>query len=121
MNAAVPTSPSLDATAIRSRLIDALRRDLIGPGPRDQDLARERLKDNPSRWYLSGYLAPAIDMGRSSEVLEDEGDPVVGEDEGGDPQTGRVRAADDAPEDEGPARHTRVPSSFGLTVLIDAS
>ena len=63
--APVPTS----AAAIRGRLVDTLRRDLIGPGPQDADLAHERLKNNPSRWYLAGFLAPALDgiAGRHGE------------------------------------------------------
>jgi hypothetical protein len=49
------------AAAIRSRLVDTLRRDLIGPGPKDADLGHERLKNNPSRWYLAGFIAPALE------------------------------------------------------------
>ncbi len=58
-----PTSPAgpMTATAVRARLVDTLRRDLIGPGPDDIDLAREVLKENPSRWYLTGFLAPSLD------------------------------------------------------------
>jgi hypothetical protein len=37
---------------VRARLVDILRRDLVGPGPQDQDLARERLSENPSRWSM---------------------------------------------------------------------
>jgi hypothetical protein len=55
--ASAPISPA----AIRDRLVDTLRRDLIGPGPSDADLAHERLKDNPSRWYLAGFIAPALE------------------------------------------------------------
>jgi hypothetical protein len=48
---------------VRARIIETFRRDLIGPSPRreDADLATERLKENPSRWYLAGFLAPADD------------------------------------------------------------
>ncbi len=77
---------------VRARLVDTLRRDLIGPGPGDSDLQDERLKENPSRWYLAGYLAPAPDdAAEEADESEDEGDPLVGEDEGADPETGRVR------------------------------
>jgi hypothetical protein len=109
------------ATTIRSRIVDTLRRDLIGPGPEDADLADEllKVKENPSRWYLAGFLAPALD-GEGAESLEDEGNPLVGEDEASDPETGGGRAADDTPEDEPSARKSRVPSSCGLTVLVDA-
>jgi hypothetical protein len=110
------------AAEIRGRLVDALRRDLIGPGPQDADLADERLKENPSRWYLAGFLAPALDGATDgTETLEDVGDPLFGDDEAADPETGAARAADDAPPDEPSARKSRVPSSCGLTVLIDAS
>jgi hypothetical protein len=115
------TNPS--AATIRARLVDTLRRDLIGPGPDDTDIVRERLKNNPSRWYLTGFLAPAIDGGsEGTEGIEDEGDPLFSE-EPSDPETGigGGRAADDAPDDEPSARKSRVPSSCGLTVLVDAS
>ena len=107
---------------VRARLVDTLRRDLIGPGPSDSDLQDERLKENPSRWYLAGYLAPAPDdAAEEADESEDEGDPLVGEDEGADPETGRARAADDPLPDEPSAQKVRAPSSCGLTVLIDAS
>lgn len=109
-----------DATAVRTRLVDTLRRDLIGPGPEDADLARELLTENPSRWYLTGYLAPSLD-GEAEEEVEDEGDPAVGDDEGADPETGRARAADDTPSDEPSRRPRRLPSSLGVTVLLDAA
>ena len=32
---------------VRARLVDILRRDLVGPAPQDEDLARERLSENP--------------------------------------------------------------------------
>ena len=107
---------------VRSRLVETLRRDLIGPGPQDADIRDERLKENPSRWYLAGYLAPAPDgAGEEVDETEEVGDPLFGADEGADPETGRARAADDPPPDETAARKVRAPSSCGLTVLIDAS
>jgi hypothetical protein len=50
-----PTTP----TEVRSRLIDMLRRDLVGPHPDiDPDLAGEVLSGtSPSNWYLTGFLA----------------------------------------------------------------
>ena len=107
---------------VRARLVETLRRDLIGPGPQDADIRDERLKENPSRWYLAGYLAPAPDgAGEEVDEMEEDGDPLFGADEGADPETGRARAADDPPPDEPAARKVRAPSSCGLTVLIDAS
>ena len=46
---------------IRAHIVDVFRRDLIGPGAQDADLAKERLNESPSRWYLTGFLAPAED------------------------------------------------------------
>jgi hypothetical protein len=119
------TAPT--STDVRARLVETLRRDLIGPGPQDADLARERLKEKPSGWYVTGYLAPVPEpSGPSAEIPEEgelfeEGDPLVGDDIGGDTEAGPARAADDAPEDLPPAVRIRAPSSLGLTVLLDAS
>ena len=55
-------SEALTSSAdVRRLLVDTLRRDLVGPGADDADLARERLTENPSRWYLTGFLAPSED------------------------------------------------------------
>ena len=49
---------------VRARIIDMLRRDLIGPlpptadGDPDADLQRERLGEPPSGWYLTGFIGP---------------------------------------------------------------
>lgn len=78
----------MSAADVRARIVNTLRRDLIGPGPDDADLARERLKDNPSRWYLAGFLAPALGgIPEGTESVEDEGDPLLS-DEASDPETG---------------------------------
>src|SRR5258708_6581611 len=117
-----PGATPADAKLIRRRLVDVLRRDLIGPDPSDIDLLSERLTDNPSRWYLAGFLAPALDgAGEEADGTEDVGDPLFGDDESADPEAGGGRAADDTPEDEPSARKSRAPSSCGLTVMIDAS
>ncbi len=119
------TAPT--STDVRARLVETLRRDLVGPGPQDADLARERLKEKPSGWYVTGYLAPVPEpSGPSAETPEEgelfeEGDPLVGDDLGGDTEAGPARAADDAPEDVPPAVRIRAPSSLGLTVLLDGS
>lgn len=121
------TAPS--STDVRARLVETLRRDLIGPSPLDADLAHEQLKEKPSGWYVTGYLAPLPEPAGSSagtpkeeeDDLFEEGDPVVGDDLGSDADTGRARAADDAQEDLAPVVRIRAPSSLGLTVLLDAS
>ena len=42
---------------VRQELIDALRRDLVGPEPGSPH-EREALPSWPSRWYLTGFLVP---------------------------------------------------------------
>ena len=107
----VPTSTDIRARLVE--LVETLRRDLIGPGPQDADLARERLKEKPSGWYVTGYLAPLPEpSGPSADIPEDddlfeEGDPLVGDDLGADSDAGPARAADDAPEDVPPAVRIR--------------
>jgi hypothetical protein len=121
------------SAAVRSRLVDTLRRDLIGPGPQDADLVRERLKEKPSGWYVTGFLAPVPEPAGPSDVPADgsgkqddegeafeEGDPLVGEDIGSDSEAGPARAADDGEDDAPPTVRIRAPSSLGLTVLLDA-
>ena len=54
------TIPTTSAE-VRTRLVDILRRDLVGPSPHDIDISHERLRDTPSRWYLTGFIAPGVD------------------------------------------------------------
>jgi hypothetical protein len=101
---------------VRARLVDILRRDLFGPGPQDEDLARERLSENPSRWYLTGFIAPA-----EEEPAED--DPAAQEEEDREAEadlgSGAGGAAgDEEPSDAPAARRRFLPSAIGLTVLL---
>ena len=41
----------------RAKLVEALQLDLVGPWP-EHPFARELLPENPTRWYLTGYLVP---------------------------------------------------------------
>ncbi len=107
---------------IRAEIVDLFRRDLIGPGPRDTDLATERLNESPSRWYLTGFLAPAEDpLGLEGE--DDDDDPSAQEEmeievEESDSE-GAGGAAGDNEEPETPNTRRRfLPSSIGLTVLL---
>jgi len=43
----------------RSKLVEALNLDLVGPCP-GHAFANELLPENPTRWYLTGYLVPEI-------------------------------------------------------------
>jgi hypothetical protein len=108
---------------IRARIVNVFRRDLIGPGAQDADLAKERLNESPSRWYLTGFLAPAEDP-LGLEGVDDEGDPSAQEEMEIDVEEpdadGAGGAAGDNEEPEAPnARRRFLPSSIGLTVLLD--
>lgn len=108
--------PDHPSAHVRSRLVRTLRRDLVGPGPEDEDLARERLDENPSRWYLTGFIAPADDEPEANDILAQEEldteaiDPAA---------AGAGGAAGDDEEPGAPAAHRRfLPSAIGLTVLL---
>ncbi|MDI3469871.1 MAG: Helicase, C-terminal [Pseudolabrys sp.] len=108
---------------IRAKLVDVFRRDLVGPGPQDADLATERLSENPSRWYLTGFLAPADDPLTQSGPDEDEENPSAQEEMEIDVEEpadeGAGGAAGDAETPEAPNTKRRfLPSSIGLTVLL---
>jgi hypothetical protein len=110
-----PCTTSLEA---RQQLVDALRLDLVGPDESRPDLANETLPNSPpSRWYLTGFLAPStlpFDL-RASD------DPADGED---------IGAASDADDDDGDNSNNsddtavkarskpQFPSSIGLSVLV---
>jgi hypothetical protein len=108
---------------IRSELVDVFRRDLVGPGPQDADLATERLGENPSRWYLTGFLAPADDALTQGGPEAGEEDPSTQEEmeiEVEEPvDDGAGGAAGDADTPDAPNTKRRfLPSSIGLTVLL---
>ncbi len=103
--------------------MNVFRRDLIGPGAQDADLAKERLNESPSRWYLTGFLAPAEDP-LGLKGIDDEDDPSAQEEMEIDVEEpdadGAGGAAGDNEEPEAPnARRRFLPSSIGLTVLLD--
>jgi len=108
---------------IRSKLVDVFRRDLVGPGPLDTDLATERLGENPSRWYLTGFLAPADDLLTQSGPEEDEQNPSTQEEmeidieEPADDGAGGAAGDADTPDTPNTKRRF-LPSSVGLTVLL---
>ena len=113
---------------VRTGLLRTLRRDLIGPGPEDDDLHRERLPgtDKPSSWYMAGFIVPVEDESAAvaqgeSDLGQDDEDRLandVGEDQA-DAEIGPGAAADnEEPEAPPPARRF-FPVSLGLTVLLD--
>ena len=110
---------------VRARIVEAFRRDLVGPGPgpEDADIAGERLNENPSRWYLAGFLAPADDelaldgVEGAEATAEAEELEIEVEEPDADGASG---AAADAEEPDAPnARRRFLPSSVGVTVLLD--
>jgi hypothetical protein len=114
----------MNSPAIRAHLVETFRRDLIGPGPGsgDADLATERLNENPSRWYLAGFLAPADDD-MSMNALEENDDPSAQEERENQAdlveQAGAGGAAGDQDQPDPPnSRRRFLPSSIGLTVLL---
>lgn len=92
---------------VRDRLIAALRVDLVGPA-----LPDEILNEIPTRWYLTGFLAPinaGVDQ-RSDPEADDEPDLI-------DTAAG---AEDNASPEPATARHSLFPASLGLSVLVSA-
>ncbi|MBZ9916581.1 MULTISPECIES: DISARM system helicase DrmA [unclassified Mesorhizobium] len=111
---------------VRERLVDILRRDLVGPHPDlDPDLAREVLEGtSPSTWYLTGFLAPYRQTGAEKRAeLADEQQAELAletqrETEGLEQGAPRPGAGEDAGPAEPPPRRSFEPSSIGLTVLL---
>ena len=102
-----------DSASVRDHLVEALRLDLIGPRPGDPALQRERLAHAPSRWYLTGFLAPtgapnAQRAQDAEEELDEPSEPTQGGDDANAPEPGS-------------GKRVFLPSSMGLSVLADAS
>lgn len=116
------------AAQIRAQLVETLRRDLVGPGPeaKDADIAGERLETRPSAWYLTGYLAPSedkvalggADAGGGDVDAQEDNDNAV---EAPDAEGAASAAGDDEAPEVASARRRFLPSSIGLTVLLDLS
>ncbi|WP_031249887.1 DISARM system helicase DrmA [Mesorhizobium sp. LNHC221B00] len=108
---------------VRAQIVNVFRRDLIGPDLRDADLATERLNESPARWYLAGFLAPAEDpltLGGDDEEVDPSAQEEMEIDVEEPDADGANGAAADNEEPEAPvARRRFLPSSVGLTVLLD--
>src|SRR5256885_1384351 len=50
-------SANMKSVEVRSKMVDALKLDLVGPSD-NLGNREEVLPQPPSRWYLSGFLAP---------------------------------------------------------------
>jgi hypothetical protein len=112
---------------VRAKLLDLIRRDLIGPHPDlDQDLAREVLQDEkPSRWYVGGFIVPVYDGMAPTAQEEDANDAA---EEAEDDMLGSETLdssldgdAEDHDTADQPPRDRFLPSSIALTVILPES
>lgn len=100
---------------VRTKLVEALELDLVGPAEREPESLgelSERLPQAPSRWYLTGFLVPA---GAGPEQLAD---PSSDEDLDETPRTAGID--EDTTREPASARQRRLPTSMGVSVLLPA-
>jgi hypothetical protein len=109
---ATPGAPA-NSLEVRSRLVEALKLDLVGPWP-GHALAEERLQGwiRPSNWYLTGFLIPSgTPPERSADADEDD-------DMGGEvPEAAGL--AEESNDERKAAKKGFFPSSMGLSLLVD--
>lgn len=96
---------------VRAALLDALKADLIGPFlPEDHPGGgEETLSLPPSRWYLTGFLAPKAGAIPDVDDQDSQGELAVGV-EG--------QADDEGVVEPEPSRTRRFPASMGLSVYL---
>jgi|GEM_PF-3478867 len=94
------------STDVRAALVAALQADLVGPFSGAAD-STEELTIGPSRWYLTGFLAPKADRDTKDPTAEEE--LGVGADDEDENET--------APEPE-PKQKNNFPASMGMSVLL---
>ncbi|WP_199247045.1 DISARM system helicase DrmA [[Phormidium] sp. ETS-05] len=98
---------------VRQNLLEALRLDLIGPVPGDPSYhlyQEEVIPQAPSKWYLTGFLAPfGVSIDYKSDVTADEDLDLY---------QGSVTSDDAAAPEAAAARKVPFPSSMGLSFLI---
>jgi hypothetical protein len=102
------------AAAVRAHIVEALAADLIGPTEPQQ--AEEVLPRSPSRWYLTGFLAPAS---RRVVTVADEDKSTPDDTAAEEPPAGPDGSKGD-PEEPKPKRRMLFPASLGLSVLLRA-
>jgi hypothetical protein len=101
----------MTAAQVRRKLVEALQLDLVGPGAGLGDPA-EVLPQSPSRWYLTGFLAP-LDAAPEQRGSVDADDEVSA--------AGEAGLDDDlTPEPAAAAKQRFFPSSIGLSILLPA-
>jgi hypothetical protein len=108
--------PPTTSTEVRSNLLQALNLDLVGPDPASPHFERykeELLPQAPSKWYLTGFLAP---YGAALEVRMPLEDDPAGETENTFEKKEGVE--DGANPETTAARAVPFPSSIGLSFLL---
>jgi hypothetical protein len=100
----VPPPPA--GPDLRPHLLRALEADLVGPFLLDH-AAPESLPLSPSRWYLTGFLAPEGSAEVDDALEEDDAGAGDDEDDG-----------EQGPQEAQPKAPKRLPSSIGLSVLL---
>ena len=98
----------MNSVAVREKLVEALRLDLVGPAENLGDPA-EVLPQAPSRWYLTGFLAP-LEATREQRTDESSTEELDQASDGGG-------LDDDVAPEPAAARQRYLPSSIGLSVL----
>ena len=106
-------TPPVDSRAVRERLVEALRLDLVGPWA-GHELDAEQLpgRERPSNWYVAGCLIPTgTPPERSGDADEDDDLDAVSESAG---------LAEESNDERRVARKAFFPSSIGLSFLVPA-
>jgi hypothetical protein len=101
----------MEAVDVRARLVAALQADLVGPFLPDghPEAGTEVLPMAPSRWYLTGFLAPRA--GRALDPDDDDANDEL--------PAGSESQAEDAGSSEPEAKRTQqFPASMGLSVFL---
>lgn len=101
----------LGSSDVRSRLVEALRLDLVGPW-KGHTLEGEQLPGwvRPSNWYLTGFLIPTgTPPDKSSDADENEDFELVPESAG---------LAEESNDDRKSSKKAFFPSSMGLSFLV---
>ena len=100
-----------DSLEVRSRLVEALKLDLVGPWA-GHELGAEQLpgRERPSNWYVAGFLIPTgTAPDRSADADEDDDLDTVPESAG---------LAEESNDERKAARKAFFPSSIGLSFLV---
>ena len=101
----------IDSLEVRSRLVEAVKLDLVGPWA-GHELGAEQLpgRERPSNWYVAGFLIPTgTPPDRSGDVDENDDLDTVPESAG---------LAEESNDERKAARKAYFPSSIGLSFLV---